>query len=143
MRYNLFKHQYVGTTRGKFMYKLFELFGTEWIDALQVKTLEEIKKRLLEESKKEGVSHFRIDRDDIPITFCHPEERDINYCIENLDRLEQAVMYMHNSHKDSFQRVESSRPSQYKEEIKKPKKTTKKHQKKLAHSNNRKRRDYR
>ncbi len=125
------------------MYRLFELFGTNWIEALQVKTLEDIKRRLPEESKKEGISHLRIDRDDIPITFCRPEERDINYCIENLDRLEQAVMYMHNSHKDSCQRVESSRPSQYKEKIKKPKKATKKHQKKLTNSNDRKRKYYR
>ena len=122
------------------MYQLFELFGTEWTNALQVKTLEEIKKRLLEESQKEGLSHLRIDKDDVPITFCHPTEQDINYCIENIDRIEQAVMYMHNSNKDFYQKVESSRPSKYKDETKKTKKTTKKHQKKLARTNNRKRR---
>lgn len=34
------------------MYRLFELFGTKWIDVLDVLTLEEIKMQLVIERKK-------------------------------------------------------------------------------------------
>ncbi len=124
------------------MYRLFELFGTNWIDAVDVKTLEEVKDRLQEESKKEGLNQFRIDNGDIPLTFCGTSEQEINYCIEYLEKIEQAVMYMHGGHQESCQKVESTRPSKFKKEIKIPKKTTKKHIKKIIRSNQRKKRYY-
>lgn len=125
------------------MYRLFELFGTKWIDAVDVKTLEEIKELLPEESKKEGLSHFRIDIDDVPITFCETNEQAINYCIETIDTIEQYIMYMHTVSDDICHKIESSRPSRHKSKMNKPKKTTRKHLKKMIRSNNRKKRNYR
>ena len=124
------------------MYKLFELFGTKWIEVLNVWTLEEIKEVLPEESKREGVNSFRIDRDETPLIFCRTDEHDIKYCIENLDRIEASIMYMHNACEKGYHKVASSRPSQYKKEGTVPKKTTKKHLKKMRLSNKRKKRFY-
>lgn len=124
------------------MYKLFELFGTKWIEVLNVRTLEEIKAVLPEESKREGLNSFRIDKDEIPLTFCRTDEHDIKYCIENLDRIEAGIMYMHNAYDKSYHKVASSRPSKYEKEVKVPKKTTKKHLKRMRLSNKRRKRFY-
>ena len=124
------------------MYRLFELFGTKWIDVLDVLTLEEIKKQLVIENKKEGLKCFRIDNEEIPIIFCQPTAADIKYFIENVDILDQSIMYMHNTYEKTYHRVVSSRPSRKKKEIRMPKKTTRKHLKKMELSNKRKKRFY-
>lgn len=144
MRYNHFKKNINKiTARGYMMYKLFELFGINWIDALDAATLDEIKSVLLEESKKAGISCFRIDNENIPIAFCRTDEKAIAYCIENINKIEQGVMYAHRSHETQYHKIASSRPSKYKEEIAIPRKTTKKHLKKMIRSRNRKKRFYR
>lgn len=79
------------------MYRLYELINTKWIDVLDVETLMEIKTAILSESKKEEVSHFRIDHDDVPITFCGTDEFDIEGCFDTIERIDEAAMYMHKS----------------------------------------------
>lgn len=132
------------------MYHLFELYGIEWIDALNAETLKEIKEAILTESKKEEVMHFRVDNGDVPITFCGTDEFAIKRFLETIESLDQSMMLMHERYvkskcknENNCQKIISTRPCKYKE-TKIPQKTTKKHKKKIMRSNrvNRQKRYY-
>lgn len=71
------------------MYYINILINQNWEDKqLQAKTLRAVKELLLELSENKKIRKFRIDRDERPLMFVSNDEWQMNYFMENVDKID-------------------------------------------------------
>ena len=77
------------------MYRLYELYGANWVRKVSKETLKEISSVLHDKVNKSECSHFRIDVDEIPLMIIENNEYQFKHFRKNIERTEQLVLRKH------------------------------------------------
>lgn len=77
------------------MYRLFELYGINWIEKVDKETLKEISDVLHNKINKSEAAQFRVDRDEIPLMRVGNNDFQYKFYREHIVQTEQRIMNKH------------------------------------------------
>lgn len=73
------------------MYKIFELYGINWVEKVDKETLKEISRVLHDKVNKSDCTHFRIDNEDTPLMIIQNNEYQYQYYKKNIEKAENNI----------------------------------------------------
>lgn len=76
---------------GVIMYKLYELYGINWIEKVDKETLKEISKVLHDRINQSECSHFRIDNDEVPLIILENNSHQYEHYKKNIKRIDNKL----------------------------------------------------
>lgn len=73
------------------MYRLYELYGINWVEKVNKETLQDISKVLHDRINKSECTHFRIDNDEVPLMIVKNNDYQYEYYKKNIKKLDKRI----------------------------------------------------